>query len=196
MWQRNRWTGRPHAATSRRSRPAASRHTQDHRRDPGAAGHREDPHLPGAGPAAAAQGPGARGGARLRNLSRAGPAADTTHIITGCAANPQVALRDLAARCRNTKGQPRGRGQKLSLPLFARPMQTVNHLLDKLNARSPASNLGTSGGRSTVLRARRSIAEGGQHYYAQRSGSSRGRLKLLAQPSAATKMTGRSILAC
>jgi MFS family permease len=33
-------------------------------------------------------------------------------------------------------------------------MQTVNHLPDKLSARSPASNLGTSGGRSTVLRAR------------------------------------------
>jgi hypothetical protein len=45
-------------------------------------------------------------------------------------------------------------------------MQTVNHLPDKLNARSPAPDLGTSGGRGTVLRAHQGVAEGGQNSYA------------------------------
>jgi hypothetical protein len=59
------------------------------------------------------------------------------------------------------QGSPSGRGRIRSLPLFARPMQTVNHLPDQRNARSPAPNLGTSGGRSTVLRAHLGVAQGG-----------------------------------
>ena len=40
--------------------------------------------------------------ARLRRLSCPG----RKHVSTGCAADPQVALRNLAARCRKTKGHP------------------------------------------------------------------------------------------
>jgi hypothetical protein len=43
-----------------------SRGTEDHRDHPRAGGDREDPEAPGPGPAAPAQGPGARGGAGLR----------------------------------------------------------------------------------------------------------------------------------
>jgi hypothetical protein len=45
---------------------------------------REDPRPPGAGSAAAAQGPSARGGAKLRHLSRAGR---HEHLAPGCAAS-------------------------------------------------------------------------------------------------------------
>ena len=83
------------------------RGAQDHRRHPGAAGDREDPDPPGAGSAAAAQGSGARGGARLRRLSRAGPVADTrTSTWAAPPSRSRVALRDLAARCRKTRVNP------------------------------------------------------------------------------------------
>jgi hypothetical protein len=66
---------------------------------------REDPDAPGPGPAASAQGPGARGGARLKRpcAGRAPAAPDIgqrTHHPTGCATwrQPQMALRRRSAR--------------------------------------------------------------------------------------------------
>jgi hypothetical protein len=109
----------------------------------------------------AGPGPGARGGAGLkppepRRLRRRH---HTHHHGLPC--QPAGGARDLAARCRKTKGQPSVRGRKRSLPLVAHPMQTANHLQDKLNARSPAPNPVTSGGRSKVLRAHLGVVEGG-----------------------------------
>ena len=60
-----------------------------------AAGDREDPHPPGAGSAAAAQGAGARAGDRLRRLSRAGR---HEHHAPGRTARPQPGRR--CAPCR------------------------------------------------------------------------------------------------
>jgi hypothetical protein len=83
------------------------RGVQDHRGDPRAAGHREDPDPPGPRSATAAQGSGARGGARLRDLSRAGRRRHHKHQHgLRCQAAAGVALRDLAARWRKTQGQP------------------------------------------------------------------------------------------
>ena len=67
-------------------RPAAlpelrRRGTEDHRGHPGAAGDREDPDSPGDRSTAAASGTGARGGARLSCLSRAGR---RKHNVPGC----------------------------------------------------------------------------------------------------------------
>jgi len=75
------WT----AATELRRRGA-----QDHCGHPRAAGDREDPHPPRAGSSTAAQGPGARGGARLRRLSRAGRRG---HITAACTVKPQPGRR-------------------------------------------------------------------------------------------------------
>jgi hypothetical protein len=57
---------------------------RDRRGHPGATGHREDLDPPGAGSAAAAQGPRARGGAKLRHLSCAGR---HKRLDPGCAAS-------------------------------------------------------------------------------------------------------------
>ena len=62
------------------------RRAEDHRGHPRAAGDPEDPGAPGLGPPAAAQGPGARGGAALRYLSGA---RHPIHIAIGCTATLQ-----------------------------------------------------------------------------------------------------------
>ena len=68
------------------------------------AGHREDPHPPGAEFAAATHRPGARGGPRLRRMCRADR---RTHIATGCAAKPQpVVLRTMSGRRCLHLGEP------------------------------------------------------------------------------------------
>ncbi len=87
---------RSQSSSGRRPRTELRRRrAEDHCRHPRAAGHREDPHPPGTGPAAAAQGPSARGGARLRCPSRA---CCRKHVATGCTARPQPGRRCAPSR--------------------------------------------------------------------------------------------------
>ena len=125
------------------------RRAEDHRGHPGAAGDREDPHPPEAGSAAAAQRPSARGGASLRDLSRAG-----RHNLhdPGCNARPQPGRRRATLR-RDTIGirvNPEGM-------TGCAPRERPKDLPTPLDATTPAPNPGTSGRRRcrNSLQARR-----------------------------------------
>ena len=70
--------------------------TEDHRGHPGAAGDRQDLDSRRAGSTASVQGQGARGGATLRRLSRAGC---RKHNAPGCNAKPQPGRRCAPCQC-------------------------------------------------------------------------------------------------
>ena len=99
-----------HAALPELRRPA-----KDHRGHPRAASHREDPHPPGAGSAAAAQRPGARGGTRRRHRSRVRLRRDKLKLT-------KTATREQSQACR-LGCYSRRQAQLRVLPNFS-PVQT------------------------------------------------------------------------
>lgn len=100
------------------------RQTQDHRRHPATPSDREDPDSTGPGSAATNPRASARGGARLRRLSRTGR---HRRIRTGCAVPPQRAWRWATRQLRSTRPRVKPKLEaEIALGVQTRPRRAGN----------------------------------------------------------------------